>query len=79
MRYLKLMLPQVIVAAICARLALYYFEVAFGFGDAGVQIPVEWKITFGVIVGVIVLMGLGFGFAGRRFPWLVPLMVPPMI
>ena len=70
--------PQVIVAAGCAGLAVFYFENAFAFGDAGVEPPVEWRIVFGAVMGVIVVTGFGLGFAYGRFPWLVPLMIPPM-
>jgi len=61
MRYLKLMLPQVILAALCGGLALFYFGVGFAFGDAGREPPVEWKIVFDAIIGMIVLLGFGLG------------------
>ena len=79
MRFVKVLLPQVIVAAGCAGLAVFYFENAFAFGDAGVESPVEWKIVVGAIMGIIVVTGFGLGFAYGRFPWLVPLFIPPMI
>jgi len=61
MRRLKLVLPQVIVAALCGGLAPFYFGVGFAFGDAGREPPVEWKIVFDAIIGVILLLGFGLG------------------
>lgn len=60
-------------------MAVFYFENAFAFGDAGVESPVEWKIVFGAIVGITVVAGFGLGFGYSRFPWLVPLIIPPLI
>ena len=68
-----LVAPQVIVAAGCAGLAVFYFQNAFAFGDAGVEPPVEWQIVFGAVMGVIVVTGFGLGFAYGRFnfSWLL--------
>ena len=78
MRHFKLLTTQVIVAAVCARLALLYFEISFTLGETGTT-PLGWEIALDAIIGVIFLMGVGLGFAGRRFPWFVLLMIPPMI
>ena len=79
MRHVKLLLPQVIVAALCATFALFYFLFAFGFGDAGIQPPFQWRVIFAAIIGVIAITGLGFVTVLHRFPWLVPILAPVMI
>jgi hypothetical protein len=59
MRHYKLLLAQVIVASICARLALFVFEVSFAFGDGPTgATPLGWEIALDAIIGVIFLIGV---------------------
>jgi hypothetical protein len=70
---------ELIVASLCAGLALFDFQMAFGFMDTRDGAPLTWKIALDTIIGVIVLIGVVLGFSTRRFPWYVLLTVPPLI
>jgi hypothetical protein len=72
-------LSQAVVAAISASLALYVVEVGFGFGETPGGTPLVWKVVLNAILGVILFLGVGLGFAARRFPWYALLLIPILI
>lgn len=67
------------MAAISAGLALFVVEVGFGFGETPGGTPLGSKIVLNAILGVILLLGVGLGFAACRFPWYALLLIPPLI
>jgi len=54
-------LSQVVVAVVSARLALFVFEVGFGYGETPRGMPVGSEIALDAILGVILLLGAGLG------------------
>ena len=72
-------LSQVVVAVVSARLALFVFEVGFGYGETPGGMPVGSEIALDAILGVILLLGAGLGLALCRFPLYVMLSIPPLI
>jgi hypothetical protein len=77
--YRKVLLLQIIGAAVCSAGIILNFAIGFAFGDAGVTPPLGWSITYGAMIGVVLLIGLGLGFACRPFPWLALVMIPIMM